>query len=149
MLQPVPLLVVSPLLALLLGMPTEAVTVLMLVTSTFEALLTYIGFTLSLCAGLTVLGVMVLRRREPGLERPYRAWGYPLTPLLFVLLALTNALQLIPLALGNAIPFEIEMGGRTASDARRFVSVTAHPRFLFLGHLSELIFPYEGPSETM
>jgi len=44
----------------------------MLLTATFEALLTYIGFTLSLSAGLTVVGVLVLRRREPGLERPYR-----------------------------------------------------------------------------
>jgi APA family basic amino acid/polyamine antiporter len=75
----------APVVAVILQ---SAVATLMLVTSTFEALLTYIGFTLSLSAGLTVVGVAVLRRREPGLERPYRAWGYPLTPGLFVVLCL-------------------------------------------------------------
>jgi APA family basic amino acid/polyamine antiporter len=32
---------------------------------------------------LTVLGVIVLRFREPSLERPYHTWGYPLTPIVF------------------------------------------------------------------
>lgn len=71
----------TPALAIMLQ---AGVAVLMVVTATFEVLLTYIGFTLSLVAGLTVLGVVVLRIREPGLARPYRAWGYPVTPLLFV-----------------------------------------------------------------
>jgi len=56
----------------------------MIATSGFGALLRYVGFTLSLVAGLTVLGVIVLRIREPALPRPYRAWGFPVTPLLFV-----------------------------------------------------------------
>jgi APA family basic amino acid/polyamine antiporter len=46
-----------------------------------------VGFTLSLVAALTVLGVFVLRRREPALPRPYRAWGYPVVPQLFVALS--------------------------------------------------------------
>ncbi|MGH7529969.1 MAG: APC family permease, partial [Gemmatimonadales bacterium] len=37
---------------------------------------------------LAVLGVFVLRRRRPDLERPYRTWGYPLVPILFLLGAL-------------------------------------------------------------
>jgi basic amino acid/polyamine antiporter, APA family len=61
--------------------------VAMIATSSFGALLRYIGFTLSVVAGLTVLGVIVLRRREPTLPRPYRCWGYPATPLLFVALS--------------------------------------------------------------
>ncbi len=61
-----------------------AAAIAMVVTASFGALLMYLGFTLSLCAGLTVAGVFVLRRREPGLPRPYRAWGYPVTPALFV-----------------------------------------------------------------
>ncbi len=60
----------------------------MLFTATFETLLTYIGFTLSVSAGLTVIGVFVLRRREPDLRRPYRTWGYPFTPMVFAILAL-------------------------------------------------------------
>jgi len=64
-----------------------AVALVMIATASFAALLTYIGFTLSLVAGLTVAGVLVLRRREPALARPYRTWGYPATPLLFVALS--------------------------------------------------------------
>ena len=61
-----------------------AAAIVMLLTSSFDSLLLYIGFTLSLSAGLTVAGVFVLRKREPNLERPYRSWGYPVTPLLFI-----------------------------------------------------------------
>lgn len=64
-----------------------ALALAMIATSSFGALLAYIGFTLSVVAGLTVLGVVVLRLREPGLARPYRTWGYPVTPLLFVALS--------------------------------------------------------------
>jgi APA family basic amino acid/polyamine antiporter len=60
----------------------------MVLTSSFGALLGFIGFTLSIIAGLTVVGVFVLRVREPKLDRPYRAWGYPATPLLFVALSI-------------------------------------------------------------
>jgi APA family basic amino acid/polyamine antiporter len=38
---------------------------------------------------LTVLGVMVLRYNAPALPRPYRTWGYPFTPLIFILLNAT------------------------------------------------------------
>ena len=56
----------------------------MVVTATFDKLLIYIGFTLSLCAMATVAGLMALRIRRPELAREYRTWGYPLTPVLFV-----------------------------------------------------------------
>jgi APA family basic amino acid/polyamine antiporter len=55
-------------------------------TSTFEQVLIYAGFTLTLMTSLTVAGVFVLRVRRPGLARPYRTWGYPVTPALFLLL---------------------------------------------------------------
>ena len=58
----------------------------MVLTASFDTLLTYIGFTLSVFAALTVGGVLVLRWRQPGLERPYRAFLYPFTPILFILL---------------------------------------------------------------
>lgn len=63
------------------------VAVTLVLTSSFEAILAWIGFTLSLSSGLTVIGVIVLRWREPALPRPYRVWGYPLPPLLFALMA--------------------------------------------------------------
>jgi APA family basic amino acid/polyamine antiporter len=57
---------------------------LFLLTSRFEQVLTCATFVLQLCSFLTVLGVFVLRRKQPDLERPYRTWGYPVTPLLFL-----------------------------------------------------------------
>ena len=38
---------------------------------------------------LTVIGLFVLRRRQPDLPRPYRAWGYPVVPGLFVAVAVS------------------------------------------------------------
>jgi basic amino acid/polyamine antiporter, APA family len=55
-----------------------------LLTSRFEQVLTCAQFVLQLCSFLTVLGVFVLRRRHPDMERPYRTWGYPFTPLVFL-----------------------------------------------------------------
>lgn len=61
---------------------------LLAATATFDQLLVFIGFTLSLFSALTVIGAFVLRRREPEAPRPYRARGWPLTPLAFVALSL-------------------------------------------------------------
>jgi APA family basic amino acid/polyamine antiporter len=36
---------------------------------------------------MTVACVFVLRRREPEIERPYRTWGYPWPPIVFLLLS--------------------------------------------------------------
>ncbi|MBK1647331.1 APC family permease [Rhabdochromatium marinum] len=58
----------------------------LILSSTFEAILIYIGFTLSLSVFLTVTGLFVVRARDR--ERPthYLTWGYPWTPLLFLLI---------------------------------------------------------------
>lgn len=59
------------------------VTVL-LMTQSFEAVLDTIQFSLTLCSFLAVLGVIVLRWTAPDLPRPYRTWGYPVTPFIFL-----------------------------------------------------------------
>jgi APA family basic amino acid/polyamine antiporter len=75
------------------GAPTRAVllqqglAVGFILTDAFEAVLTLTGFTLTLFALLTVLGVFRLRRREPDLPRPFRVPLYPLPPLMFVLIS--------------------------------------------------------------
>jgi len=56
----------------------------MLLTATFQTVVNYVQFSLTLCSTLTVLGVFVLRWRRPELPRPYRVWGYPVTPLIFL-----------------------------------------------------------------
>ncbi|MDY7039093.1 MAG: amino acid permease, partial [Thermodesulfobacteriota bacterium] len=64
----------------------QAVTaVIMVITASFDKLLIYIGFTLSICAMLTVVGMVVLRIKEPGLAKDYKTFGYPVTPSLFIL----------------------------------------------------------------
>lgn len=60
----------------------------LLLTHSFERVATYAGFTLILSSLLTVVGLFVLRRREPALPRPYRAWGYPATPLAYAAVSL-------------------------------------------------------------
>ncbi len=52
---------------------------------TFQQLFTSFVFTSWIFYGLAVAAVMVLRRREPGLARPYRCPWYPVTPLFFLL----------------------------------------------------------------
>ena len=56
---------------------------LLALSGSYELLFSFVMFGAWLFYGLTVLGVVVLRRRQPDLPRPYRMWGYPVTPLLF------------------------------------------------------------------
>jgi APA family basic amino acid/polyamine antiporter len=57
---------------------------LLLLTQSFEAVLDFIQFSLTFCSFFTVLGVIKMRITHPDLARPYRAWGYPVTPLVFL-----------------------------------------------------------------
>jgi APA family basic amino acid/polyamine antiporter len=72
------------------GVPTTALVAQGVVTSGLilagrvDQIQQYAGFTLSLFASLAVSCVIVLRIRRPEMSRPFRTWGYPVTPLLFV-----------------------------------------------------------------
>lgn len=52
----------------------------------FDALTAFVIFGGTIFYALAVGAVFVLRRKRPDLERPYRTWGYPLTPALFLTL---------------------------------------------------------------
>jgi len=73
------------------GVPAAAILLqlvivtLLLLTQSFENILNYIQFSLTLSSFLAVLGVLVLRYTQPQLIRPYRTWGYPITPLIFLI----------------------------------------------------------------
>jgi len=54
----------------------------------FEQLLKYAVFGAWIFLGLASFGVILLRKKRPDLPRPYKTWGYPVTPILFVLSAL-------------------------------------------------------------
>lgn len=58
--------------------------VLLIVSGSYETLMDYAMFATWLSYGLMVAGVIVLRYKRPQMARPYRMWGYPVTPLLFV-----------------------------------------------------------------
>jgi APA family basic amino acid/polyamine antiporter len=53
-------------------------------TGTFEELTSLFIFATWIFYGLAVVSMMRLRRTEPDLPRPYRCWGYPWVPVLFV-----------------------------------------------------------------
>ncbi|MFN2564074.1 MAG: APC family permease [Gemmatimonadaceae bacterium] len=71
---------------------------LLVITGAFEALLTYTGFAIVLFGGVAVASVFVLRRHDAALARPYRVWGYPLTPAAFVVASVAIVVQAIRLA---------------------------------------------------
>ncbi len=72
------------------GIPVHAIflqaviAVVMVLTASFDRLLLYTGFTLSIFVMLTVVGMMFLRKKYPSMVRRYRTFGYPFTPLLFI-----------------------------------------------------------------
>jgi APA family basic amino acid/polyamine antiporter len=53
-------------------------------SGSYAELGTYVVYVSFLFYALSAVAVLVLRRREPGLRRPYRAWGYPVTPIVFI-----------------------------------------------------------------
>lgn len=60
------------------------IAIVFIATSSFDQVITYIGFTLNLFTFLTVLGLIVLRRKQPNLERPFKTPFYPIVPILFL-----------------------------------------------------------------
>ncbi len=56
-------------------------------SGTFDQLITYVVFAAWIFYAMSCAGVIILRRKQPDLERPYRTWGYPFVPVTFVLFA--------------------------------------------------------------
>ena len=66
----------------------SSITVVLILTSSFERVITYMGFTLNLFTLLTGAGLIALRIKQPNLPRPVRMWGYPWTAIVFLLIGL-------------------------------------------------------------
>ncbi|HWN84983.1 MAG TPA: amino acid permease [Vicinamibacterales bacterium] len=80
-----------------------AFSILLVLTGSLDSIANYVGFAITLFAGTAVAAIFVLRAREPQAPRPYRAWGYPVTPAIFVLVSaaiVLNALYTDPLVTG-------------------------------------------------
>jgi len=58
--------------------------VVLLLSGSYETLADYAMFAIWVFYGLMVAAVIVLRQTRPEIDRPYRMWGYPMTPLLFL-----------------------------------------------------------------
>ena len=71
----------APVVALLVQ---GIVTSIIVLTGRIDQIQQYAGFTLTLFSSLAVSCVIVLRIRRPEIERPFRTWGYPITPLVFL-----------------------------------------------------------------
>ena len=63
-------------------------TAVLIMSSTLAQLVSYTGFAVVLFAGVAVAALFVLRRRHPHEIRPFKAWGYPVAPAVFVLASL-------------------------------------------------------------
>ena len=68
---------------------------LLCLTGTYSQLLDYVIFAALIFYVLTTLGLFILRRKHPEMERPYRAFGYPVLPALYIFLAGAVAIILL------------------------------------------------------
>jgi APA family basic amino acid/polyamine antiporter len=75
----------------------------LVLSGTFEQLLTYTGFAVVLFAGVAVAGLFVLRRRDPDARRPFRVPGYPFVPAAFVAASAAMVVQAVWRAPGPAL----------------------------------------------
>jgi APA family basic amino acid/polyamine antiporter len=72
------------------GTPTSAIMLqaiwacFLILTGTFGTLFTYVSVIITLFSAFTVGSVIVLRYKRPELKRPYKLWGYPVVPILFI-----------------------------------------------------------------
>ena len=91
------------------GTPARAIAIqaalasILVALGTFNQIIAYFVFVTVLFVGLTVAGLFRIRRRSP--DGPYRTWGYPLTPALFLVLV-----ALLLLLLGGHNPLQAALG---------------------------------------
>jgi len=68
---------------------------LLCLSGKYNDLLDMVAFVVVLFYALTILGIFVLRKKRPAIERPYKAFGYPVLPAIYIILALTFCYFLI------------------------------------------------------
>lgn len=104
---------------------------LLTLSGSYNQLLNYVIFAVVLFYILTILGLFWLRRTRPEAPRPYRAWGYPVLPALYVMFALfvewallthepqrqQSVAGLVIVALGVPVYFAWRRGGRKTAGA--------------------------------
>ena len=69
---------------------------LLTLSGTYSDLLDYVIFAVLVFYILTIAGIFVLRRTRPQMERPYKAFGYPVLPAIYIVAA--SAIEILLLA---------------------------------------------------
>jgi len=83
------------------GVPARSLTMqcvwscLLCFSGTYGELLNYIMFAVMIFYVLTISGLFVLRIKKPDIPRPYKAFGYPVIPALYILMAALVALDML------------------------------------------------------
>jgi len=68
---------------------------LLCLSGSYGDLLTMISFVVVIFYVLTILGIFVLRKKRPDIERPYKAFGYPVLPIIYIILALAFCIGIV------------------------------------------------------
>ncbi len=61
----------------------------------YGQLLDMVSFVVVIFYVLTIFGIFILRKRQPNVERPYKAFGYPVLPAIYILMGITFCILLI------------------------------------------------------
>jgi APA family basic amino acid/polyamine antiporter len=75
----------------------------LLFSKSYGQLLEYVTFGDWIFFALTASGLIVLRRTRPDAPRPYRAWGYPVVPVLFLLISAAVVINVFLMSLGKSL----------------------------------------------
>ncbi|MBS1617471.1 MAG: amino acid permease, partial [Bacteroidetes bacterium] len=77
---------------------------LLTLSGQYGPLLDYVMFGVMLFYILTIAGIFILRRTRPDAERPYRAFGYPVVPIIYIIFAVLFCVNLLYTKRENSIP---------------------------------------------
>lgn len=72
-------------------------------TGSYSQLLNYATFSSLLFYVITISGLFILRKKEPETPRPYKAWGYPIIPMLYIIITSLICLNLLIFNFTNSI----------------------------------------------
>ena len=71
------------------------VAILLCLSGKYGDLLDYISFVVMLFYVITIAGIFILRKKSPELDRPYKPFGYPVVPVIYIILASTFCISFI------------------------------------------------------
>jgi basic amino acid/polyamine antiporter, APA family len=73
-------------------------------SGSYSDLLDYVVFAVLIFYILTIIGIFILRKKMPDAERPYKAWGYPVVPAFYIVIAFLICIDLLIFKTDNTYP---------------------------------------------